>query len=199
MPTTTLKLRSIQGDSLPIPGHEPWYVHATDPALSVMIDFRSRSSVTVSETAPLDEALGHMKHTGVRCAFVVDEKKSAVVGMLTAYDILGEKPQRHMHFTGIGRDDVLVRDIMQKISDSRVAAIKDIEQSTVGDVLEVFMKTGVTHLPVMETTQSNEQRLRGLLSFAKVKRLLGEQKGSDSIKSEAVSFNPTPGRISATR
>jgi hypothetical protein len=31
--------------------------------------------------------------------------------------------------------------------------------------LEVFMKTGVTHLPVMETTESNEQRLRGLLFF----------------------------------
>jgi CBS domain-containing protein len=172
MPTTMLRLKSIQGDSLPIPGFEPWYVCATEPALSVMIDYRSRSSVTVSETVSLNEALGHMKHTGVRCAFVVDEKNSAVVGMLTAYDILGEKPQQHMRFTGIGHDDVLVKDIMQKISDWRVADIKDVEQSTVGDVLEVFNETGVTHLPVMETTENNEQRLRGLLSFAKVKRLL---------------------------
>jgi CBS domain. len=113
-----------------------------------------------------------MKHTGVRCAFVVDEKKDAVVGMLTAYDILGEKPQQHMRFTGISHDNVLVKDIMQKISDWRVTDIKDIEQSTVEDILEIFNETGVTHLPVMETTESNEQRLRGLLSFAKVKRLL---------------------------
>lgn len=173
-PAAMLKLKSIQSDSLPIPGAEPWYVRATDPALSVMIDFRSRSSVTLSETAPLDEALGHMKHTGVRCAFVVDEKRKDVIGMLTAYDILGEKPQQHMRFTGVGHDDVLVKDIMQKISDWRVADIKDIEQSTVGDVWEVFHETGVTHLPVMETTGGNEQRLRGLLSFAKVKRLLVE-------------------------
>lgn len=172
MPTTRLKLKSILSDSLPIPGAESWYVRATDPALSVMIDFRSRSSVTLSETATVDEALGHMKHTGVRCAFVVDEKNSAVVGMLTAYDILGEKPQQHMRFTGLSHDDVLVKDIMQKISDWRVADFKNIEQSTVGDVLEVFKETGVTHLPVMETTENNEQRLRGLLSFAKVKRLL---------------------------
>jgi CBS domain-containing protein len=48
------------------------------------------------------------------------------------------------------------------------------EQSTVEDILEVFNETGVMHLPVMETTESNEQRLRGLLSFAKVKRLLVE-------------------------
>jgi CBS domain-containing protein len=172
VPTTMLRLKSMQSDSLPIPGFEPWYVRETDPALSVMIDFRSRSPVTVSETAHLDEALGHMKHTGVRCAFVVDEKKSAVVGMLTAYDILGEKPQQHMRFTGVNHDDVLVKDIMQKFSDWRVTDFKDIEQSTVGDVLEVFTETGATHLPVMETTESNEQRLRGLLSFAKVKRLL---------------------------
>ena len=172
MPTRMLKLKSIQSNSLPIPGAEPWYVCATDPALSVMIDFRSRSSVNVPETATVEEALAHMKHTGVRCAFVIDEKKRAVVGMITAYDISGEKPQQHMHFTGIGHDDVLVKDIMQKISDWRVADIKDIENSTVGDILEVFMETRVTHLPVMETTENNEQRLRGLLSFAKVKRLL---------------------------
>jgi len=172
VPTTKLKLNSVQSDSLPIPGFEPWYVRASNPALSVMIDFRTRSSVTVSERAPLDDALEHMKHTGVRCAFVIDEKRHIVVGMLTAYDILGEKPQQHMHFARLGHRKVLVKDIMQKISDWRVFDIKDIEQSTVGDVLEVFNETGVTHLPVMETTERNELRLRGLLSFAKVKRLL---------------------------
>jgi CBS-domain-containing membrane protein len=172
MPTTVLKLNSVQGNSLPIPGFEPWYVCMTDPALSVMIDFRSRSPVTVSETAPLDEALEHMKHAGVRCTFVVDEKNSAVVGMLTAYDILGEKPQQHMRFTGDSHDDVLVKDIMQKINEWRVADINDIERSTVSDVYDLFDEAGMTHLPVMETIEGNEQRLRGLLSFAKVKRLL---------------------------
>lgn len=172
MPTMKLKLNSIQSNSLPIPGDESWYVRATDPALSAMTDFRSRSSVTLSETVSLDEALGHMKHNGVRCAFVVDEKKQAVVGMITAYDILGEKPQQHMRFTEVSHDDVLVKDIMQKISDWRVVDINDIEQSTVGDLLDAFNETGVTHLPVMEMTENKEQRLRGLFSFAKVKRLL---------------------------
>jgi len=113
-----------------------------------------------------------MKHTGVRCAFVINDKRKAVVGMLTAYDILGEKPQQHMHFTRLSHDELQVKDIMQKISDWQVVDIRDIEQSTVGDVLEVFNETGVTHLPVMETTETNVSRLRGLLSFAKVKRLL---------------------------
>ncbi len=171
-PSALLKLNSVQSHSLPIPGAEAWYVRATDPALSVMIDFRSRSSVTVPETATLDEAIEHMKHTGVRCAFVVDEHEHGVVGMLTAYDVLGEKPQQHMRFTGLSHNDVLVKDIMTKLEDWRVADISDIEQLTVGDVWEVFDESGMTHLPVMETTVASEPRLRGLLSFAKVKRLL---------------------------
>jgi CBS domain-containing protein len=167
-----LKLKSIQSNNLPVPGVEPWYVREEDPALSVMIDYRSRPSVTLSENSPLDEALQHMKHAGVRCAFVVDKKNKAVAGMLTAYDISGEKPQQYMRLAGVVHDDVQVKDIMHKIGDWRVADIKDIERSTVGDVLKVFKDAGVTHLPVMETTDINEQRLRGLLSFAKVKRLL---------------------------
>ena len=172
MPKTKLQLRPVQCDSLPIPGAEHWYANETDPALLAMIDYRSRSSVTVVEDATIDAALEHLKHAGVRCAFVVDKKKNAVVGMVTAYDISGEKPQKHMHFTALNRKDVQVRDIMQKIGDWRVADIKDIEQSTVGDVLRIFNEIGVTHLPVMETTEDGEQHLRGLLSFAKVKRLL---------------------------
>lgn len=173
MPTTAkLKLKSVQCDSLPIPGDEPWYVGKTDQALLVMIDFRSRHPVTVSANAPIDEALEHLKHTGVRCVFVVDQKKKSVVGMITAYDISGEKPQQHMHFTGVSRNEVLVKDIMLKIADWQVADIKDVEQATVGDIFEVFKETGVTHLPVMEATENGEQRLRGLFSFAKVKRLL---------------------------
>lgn len=172
MPTAVLKLKSVQCASLPIPGADPWYACESDQALSVMIDFRSRPSVTLNENETIDEALKHLKHAGVRCAFVIDEKKHAVVGMLTAHDILGEKPQQHVHFAGGSRGDVRVRDIMQDISDWRVADLKDIEQSTVGDVLKILHEVGVTHLPVMETTDSNDQRLRGLFSFAKIKRLL---------------------------
>jgi CBS domain-containing protein len=167
-----LKLNSVESMSLPIPGDEPWYVTENDPALLVMIDYRSRHSVTVSESNSVDKAIDHMKHIGVRCAFVTDEKNSSVVGMITSYDILGEKPQQHMHYTACDHDDVLVKDIMQKINDWRVVNIKDIESSTVNDLLKVFNDTGVTHLPVMEKNENNEPRLRGLLSSAKVKRLL---------------------------
>ncbi|NOU00526.1 MAG: CBS domain-containing protein [Gallionella sp.] len=169
---TALKLTTVQGNSLPIPGVESWHVTAKDPAMLVMTDFHWHSSVTVSENSTIDAALDHMKHTGVRCAFVIDGKMSAVVGMITAYDISGEKPVQHMRLTSTPRNEILVKDIMQKMADWHVANLKDIESATVAEVLKVFTDSDVTHIPVMEKNANNEQRLRGLLSFAKVKRLL---------------------------
>jgi CBS domain-containing protein len=174
MPSAQFELKSVQCASLPIPGADPWFVSEDDEALSVMIDFRSRSSVTVHENDNIDNALEHLKHTGVRCAFVVDKTKQAVVGMLTAHDVLGEKPQKHNHFYGGERGDIQVKDIMQKMGEWRVADLQEIEQSTVEDILNIFNKTGLTHLPVIETVNGSQARLRGLFSFAKIKRLLAK-------------------------
>jgi len=92
---------------------------------------------------------------------------------LTPCDIPGEKSQQYMEFTGCDHDDVLARYIMQEIIGWCVADIQDRGDRAIRgrDVREVFNETGVAHLPVMETKKNNEPRLRGLLSFARVKRL----------------------------
>jgi hypothetical protein len=95
-----------------------------------------------------------------------------VVGLITAYDIMSEKPMRHMQSMAAPRRDVLVRDIMQGIAEWQVADIKDIEQVNVAAVARLFDETQLTHIPVMETGEDGDQRLRGLLSGAKVRRLL---------------------------
>ena len=170
----TLPLTIVMLPSLQVPGVDPWYANPQDPALCVMTDFRERAPVIVSQTAMIDEALEHMKHAGVRSAFAVHDRNRAVVGLITAYDIISEKPLQNMRFAATPRREVLVFDIMQKVSDWRVADIKQIERATVAAVAEMFAKTGLTHVPVMETNQAGEQRLRGLLSAAKVTRLLSK-------------------------
>lgn len=167
-----LALRAVTSRNLQIPGADPWYAAPTDPALSVMTDFRERASVTVAETATMDAALEHMKHNGVRCAFAIDDARRVVVGLVTAYDIMSEIPLRHMQSTASPRQEVLVRDIMQGIAEWRVVDIKDIEQATVAAVSRLFEETRLTHIPVMETGEDGGQRLRGLLSGARVRRLL---------------------------
>ena len=61
---------------------------------------------------------------------------------------------------------------MQNIVDWRVADIREIERLTVADLVQVFNDPSTTHVPVVELTDGGERRLLGLLSAAKVKRLL---------------------------
>jgi CBS domain containing-hemolysin-like protein len=167
---THLSLRSLHADSLKIPGTDPWHADPEDPATTVMTDFRERASVTVSEAATIDSALEHMKHAGVRSAFAIDVDAHVVVGLITAYDITSEKPMRTAHTP---RSQVLVRDIMQKIADWRVIEFADLEHSTVAAIVGLFEATALTHIPVTETTGQG-MTLRGLLSSARIKKLLSE-------------------------
>ncbi len=168
-PMPTLSLRRITDTEFQIPGADPWYADRQDPALTVMTDFRERSSVTVSDAAAVDVALEHMRHNGVRCAFAVDEPRRTVVGLTTAYDIMGEKAMQSAHTP---RREVLVRDIMLKIAEWRVLTVVDLENATVGSLERLFDKSGLTHIPVMEAIDGEKYRLRGLLSAAKTRRLL---------------------------
>ncbi len=168
----TLPLSPMDAASVAVPGMDPWYADPQDPALSVMTDFREHASVTVADDASIDAALEHMKHAGVRSAFVTDDQSQRVFGLVTAYDIGSEKPMKHMVFQSIPRHEVRVRDIMQPITRWLVVDIEDLERTTVAAVAKMFAESGLTHVPVVETTDGGQQRLRGLLSAARVKRVL---------------------------
>jgi CBS domain-containing protein len=185
-----LPLTIVTNTSLQIPGLDPWHADLRDPALTVMTDFREPASVTVPDTALIDEALEHMRHTGVRCAFAIDDRRRIVVGLITAYDITGERPMQFMQSEAIPRREVLVRDIMREISECRVADIKQIERATVVAVSNMFAENQFTHVPVVETSETGEQLLRGLLSAAKIKRLLSQ---SGSIKHDLARDPATQG------
>jgi CBS domain-containing protein len=167
-----LALRHTDVTELPIPGADPWYVQPDDPALSVMTDFRSTASITVSQSAPIDEALEHMRHTGVRCAFAIDESRRTVVGMVTAYDIMGEQPMRQMQAASMPRREVLVWHLMRRTPDWTFLHYEDVARATVVEIERLFDELGLTHLPVMSADEDGSRRLRGLLSAAKVRRLL---------------------------
>ena len=168
---TTLVLRSISDTDLPIPGTDPWHAKPEDPAITVMTDFRERSSVAIAAGTPIDAALEHMKHAGVRCAFVTDPARR-VIGLVTAYDIMGEKPMRYIQGTHRTHDEVVVANVMTPIAQWRTADVRDLERLTVAAIAAVFEETQLTHIPVMEAHGRGATRLRGLLSAAKTKRLL---------------------------
>ena len=163
-------LKPIDAADLAIPGADPWFAKPDDPAISVMTDFRMRASVTVDWMATVDAALEHMKHAGVRCSFVTNEARR-VVALATAHDLMGEKPMRFVQTLAGQRQDVRVRDIAVFLRDWRAVDVGELERVTVDSVRQVMEEAKLTHLPVIETVKSGQQ-LRGLLSAAKIRRLL---------------------------
>lgn len=172
-------LRQLRSTLAP-PRSGAWNVELSDPALTVMTDFTSRNMVTVDGGAPVDAALEVMRHAGVRSAFVLGAQ-GRVLGLITAHDIMGEKPMRHLQAIGCThltctRDDVKVADIMQPAEEWQVVSMDDVKSATVGSMLDALEKAGHTHLPVVESPPGAEPSLRGVFSFAKLRRLTEESR-----------------------
>jgi CBS domain-containing protein len=170
-PVPLQQLRSKIGT----PRNESWQVGLDAPAPGVMTDFTQRNMVTVDGRLPVDTALEVMRHAGVRSAFVVDAEQQQVLGLITAHDIMGEKPIRYLQSIGCthrtcSRDDVKVADIMDRSEEWAVIAAADAASATVGAVLEALAHSGRTHLPVVEAGPGGPT-LRGVFSRAKLLRL----------------------------
>ena len=105
---TSLQLRTVASPALHIPGTDPWHARGEDPALTVMTDFRERASITVADTDPIDAALEHMKHTGVRCAFAVDAERHLVIGLITP-------PVGTVLYVGCGVANIKLGELVQKL------------------------------------------------------------------------------------
>lgn len=158
------------------PNNEPWQVELKAPAMSVMTDFRVRAMFKIDPDETIDEALNKMKVAGLRIAFVKEKTSEIIVGSISSYDIMGEKPMRYLQSVGfsdrsITRKDIRVRDIMEYTKDWIVAEMHDIEKATVQNILETLQKNGTTHLPILDIKAGEVPRLRGLFSSAKILRL----------------------------
>jgi CBS-domain-containing membrane protein len=167
-----LRLTRIADQALPVPGADPWYVSAGDAAATVMTDFSERHSVTVAAGASLEAALDHMKHTGVRCAFVLDDAGQRVIGMITAYDIMGVRPMQIMQATEVSRSELSVRNLMRTLPECPLLTMADVARATAGDIMRLFDESGLTHIPVVESIDGGQHRLRGMFSAARLRRIL---------------------------
>jgi len=158
------------------PGNDPWQVELKDPAVSVMTDFRVRAMFKVEPSDTIDEALHKMKVAGLRIAFVQEKGSEKLLGSITSYDIMGEKPMRYLQSVGfadrgVTHKDIRVGDIMEHTKDWVVAEFHEVEKANVQHILEALQKCGRTHIPVVDVDSGKEPRLRGLFSSAKILRL----------------------------
>lgn len=143
-----------------------------DAAIRAMTDFRYRFPISVAPERRIDKALGDMKRCGVRALLVVSA--SQVIGLITSYDIEGERPLHFMRRSNITRREYIrVGDIMTGWDDLPTVDWSTMQSARIADLLEIFLGVGVMHLLVVEGESANGGALvRGLISRSRIERRL---------------------------
>jgi CBS domain-containing protein len=147
----------------------PGRVTLDDPAFSVMTDLREVSAATTTADESITTAEAIMIRRGVRLLFVLDGERK-LAGVITATDLLGEKPVRFMQARNVTHAEIQVGDLMTPAASLEALAVMDVAQMRVGHIVATFKAVGRRHLMVAE---DNGLRVRGLFSASQIARQLG--------------------------
>lgn len=158
----------------------PEHVTLDDPAINVMTDLRSVSVLNVRAKTSLDKANAKMIRYGVRMLLVTDEEDK-VCGVLTARDVLGDKPVLFLQQMGGTHADILVRDVMSVMRDMQASLLEDVRKAKVGNILAMLKVAGRQHALVVDNNADGSQTVCGLFSATQIARQLGVQIGTTEI------------------
>lgn len=150
----------------------PERVTLDDSATSVMTDLMRVTAVIILPGDTVDEAHRRMLQRGVRSLLVVNQDRR-VVGLITATDIMGEKPVMAASHRAIRREEVLVKDIMTPQERLEVLSMSDVRASKVGHIVSTLQRTGRQHAMVVDVDAHGRQTVRGLFSVSQIARQLG--------------------------
>jgi signal-transduction protein with cAMP-binding, CBS, and nucleotidyltransferase domain len=144
------------------------------PAISVMTDLAQVRAETISPETPIAKAEEVMKFRGVRSLFVTSNFP-CVDGLVTAADLVGNKPLQVVGLRQIKFQDVCVSDVMKEFSDMDLLDYDELKTATVSRVVGTFKKLKCSHILVVQAaTKAGPARIRGVISLTQVERQLGE-------------------------
>src|SRR5258705_7522742 len=120
---SALKLSLLPQGSRVAEPQPPERVTLDDPAFAVMTDLRDVAAVTTRPDQSMHDAHALMLQRRVRLLFVL-EAGGAIAGVITATDLLGEKPMRFIQGRGVAHGEITVGDIMTPASMLEAMAIQ---------------------------------------------------------------------------
>lgn len=163
----------------------PETVRLSSPALDAMTDLRRVKAVTIAPTTPVNTALQKMIYAEVRLLLVTDAG-DIVLGVITARDIMGEKPVNYAAESRVPREAVLVEHIMTPAEHIQVLKISDVLRANVGDIILTLKEANRQHVLVVEDATSTyvagrvigahmpgSEIVRGIFSTSHIGRQLG--------------------------
>jgi len=152
----------------------PERVKLSSPATDVMTDLTKVSVVSVRAKTSMDKANAKMIKYGVRMLLVLDDNEQ-IAGLITATDVLGEKPMRFLQNMGGTHADIMVRDIMSTQRELSAMKIEDVQKAKVGDIVASLKKSNRQHALAASTSPDGTQTICGLFSITQIARQLGAQ------------------------
>jgi CBS-domain-containing membrane protein len=104
-------------------------------------------------------------------------KEQRLVGLVTSYDIQGERPMQFLQSSNYSRhQDIRVMDVMTPWDELVALDWESVESARAGELLEMFSHTNLTHLLVVEVDrQTHVSVVRALASRARLLRQLGDR------------------------
>lgn len=141
-------------------------------ALDVMTDLLRVKVFTVAPATLIDDALQKMIHAEVRLLIVTDAADT-VLGVITASDIMGERPIAVSSAERIPHNAVRVEQIMTVRDDIDALRMKDVEYASVGDIVATLRGAGRQHAIVLDKDDRGKAILRGIFSTTQIAKLLG--------------------------
>jgi CBS domain-containing protein len=150
----------------------PTRVTVDDQALDCMTDLQRVTAVTGHPDETIDIANERMRRRGVRLLLVVDEARR-VKGVISASDVLGERPMQVVQSRGVRRADVLIRDVMTPEEELHVLQMEDVRLAKVGHIVSTLKAAGRQHAVVVDVDERGRQKVRGIFSASQIARQLG--------------------------
>jgi CBS domain containing-hemolysin-like protein len=154
------------------PPQPPELIHHDSPAATVMTDFKFVHPVTIGPDVPIDTALQKMKTAGVRLLLVTDDAND-IIGVVTAHDIMGEKPIKIVEETRAQRSQIRVSAVMTPQQRIDVLNMVSVRNAEVGHIIETLRQLERQHILVVEVSGDGAQRVVAMFSTSRISKLLG--------------------------
>ncbi len=152
-------------------------IELSDPAIYAISDFKRDYPMTVDSERQIDDALSDMIRLSVRALLVSKERR--LVGLITSYDIQGERPIQFLQSSNYSRhQDIRVVHVMTPWDELLALDWDSVESARASDLLAAFERTHLTHLLVIEVDKkTSKSTVRALASRARLLRQLGRASG----------------------
>ena len=150
----------------------PKSVTLESPALDVMTDLRFTHAVLIEPQASVATAHMIMVQRGVGMLLVLSPERS-LAGIISTAAIPSEKPGRNSDARHAGPAEIRVSDAMTPLDGLAAAAIADVRNAKVGEVIAGLHASGRRHSLVTETFANGKTDICGVFSLAQIERQLG--------------------------